>query len=214
MQTLGKKKTNSEKDIKAVTTPVAAPIAKDPLNIPRKIPMDLNIAVTSNVWLLSPAGWYATIELQGGKAQKQNCLVWRERHFTVLHEPCKVLQLLQTLSLRSQGDTRHCNPPGSQRAGAAQPPFPGEVGISHPTQAWMCSYSWTSESRGPKPVPPVTWGIYGGIYGGIWGVWHQLSVMPGAVGPQSIQAGNLHFSTEAADVNIPWRAVTAPILPH
>lgn len=50
------KKPNSEKDIKAVTTPVAAPIAKDPLNIPRKIPMDLNMAVTSNVWLLSPAG--------------------------------------------------------------------------------------------------------------------------------------------------------------
>lgn len=58
------KETNNEKDIKAVTTPVAAPIAKDPLNIPRKIPMDLNIAVTSNVWLLSPAGWYATIELE------------------------------------------------------------------------------------------------------------------------------------------------------
>lgn len=50
------KETNNEKDINAVTTPVAAPIAKDPLNIPRKIPMDLNIAVTSNVWLLSPAG--------------------------------------------------------------------------------------------------------------------------------------------------------------
>lgn len=50
------KNPKSEKDIKAVTTPVAAPIAKDPLNIPRKIPMDLNIAVTSNVWLLSPAG--------------------------------------------------------------------------------------------------------------------------------------------------------------
>lgn len=44
------------KDIKAVTTPVAAPMANDPLNIPRKIPMDLNMAVTSNVWLLSPAG--------------------------------------------------------------------------------------------------------------------------------------------------------------
>ncbi|CAO2621998.1 hypothetical protein LEMLEM_LOCUS17368, partial [Lemmus lemmus] len=47
-------------DIKAVTTPVAAPIAKDPLKIPRKIPIDLNMAVTSKVWLLSPAGWYAT----------------------------------------------------------------------------------------------------------------------------------------------------------
>jgi hypothetical protein len=53
-----------QKDIKAVTTPVAAPIAKDPLKIPRKIPIDLNMAVTSKVWLLSPAGWYATIELQ------------------------------------------------------------------------------------------------------------------------------------------------------
>lgn len=53
----GEEKEHKEKDIKAVTTPVAAPIAKDPLNIPRKIPMDLNIAMTSNVWLLSPAGW-------------------------------------------------------------------------------------------------------------------------------------------------------------
>lgn len=56
---------HQRKDIKAVTTPVAAPIAKDPLNIPRKIPIDLSIAMTSNVWLLSPAGWYATIELEG-----------------------------------------------------------------------------------------------------------------------------------------------------
>lgn len=35
------------------------------------------------------------------------------------------------------------------------------------------------------------------------GGWHQLSVMPGAVGPRSIQVGNLHFSSEAAAVNIP-----------
>lgn len=80
LQTLGKMQ---QKDIKAVTTPVAAPIAKEPLNIPRKIPMDLNIAVTSNVWLLSPAGWYATIELQeGGKAhtRTKQPLVWMERH--------------------------------------------------------------------------------------------------------------------------------------
>lgn len=45
--------------------------------------MDLNIAVTSNVWLLSPAGWYATIELkEGGKAhtRTEHCLVWREKH--------------------------------------------------------------------------------------------------------------------------------------
>lgn len=45
------------KDIRAVTTPVAAPMANDPLKIPRKIPMDLNMAVTSKVWLLYPAGW-------------------------------------------------------------------------------------------------------------------------------------------------------------
>ena len=74
----GEKKEHKEKDIKAVTTPVAAPIAKDPLNIPRKIPMDLNIAVTSNVWLLSPAGWYATIELKEGRkahTRTKHCLV-------------------------------------------------------------------------------------------------------------------------------------------
>lgn len=80
MQTLGK---TTKKDIKAVTTPVAAPIAKDPLNIPRKIPMDLNIAVTSKVWLLSPAGWYATMELkEGGKAhtRTRRSLVGRKKH--------------------------------------------------------------------------------------------------------------------------------------
>lgn len=74
---------NNKKDIKAVTTPVAAPIAKDPLNIPRKIPIDLNIAVTSNVWLLSPAGWYATIELKEERkahTRTKHSLVWRERH--------------------------------------------------------------------------------------------------------------------------------------
>lgn len=75
---------NNKKDIKAVTTPVAAPIAKDPLNIPRKIPIDLNIAVTSNVWLLSPAGWYATIELkEGEKAHTgaKHSLVWGDGDF-------------------------------------------------------------------------------------------------------------------------------------
>lgn len=43
------KRSNIVEDINAVTTPVAAPIAKDPLNIPRNIPIDLNIAAMSNV---------------------------------------------------------------------------------------------------------------------------------------------------------------------
>lgn len=72
----------------------------------------------------------------------------------------------------------------------------------------MCSYSWTLESREPKPVSRVVFMVVSG------GGWHQLSVMPGAVGPQSIQAGNFHFSSEAADVNVPQRAVTAPVPPH
>ena len=49
----------------AVETPVATPRANEPLKTPRKTPKDLSIAMTSKVWLLSPAGWYATIDLEG-----------------------------------------------------------------------------------------------------------------------------------------------------
>lgn len=45
-----------KKDIKAVTTPVTAPIVKEPLNIPRKMPTDLKKAAASKVWVFSPAG--------------------------------------------------------------------------------------------------------------------------------------------------------------
>lgn len=47
----------------AVMTPVATPRAKDPLKTPRKIPKDFSRAVASKLWLLSPVGWYATMEL-------------------------------------------------------------------------------------------------------------------------------------------------------
>lgn len=46
-----------EKDMMAVTTPVATPREKEPLKTPRNIPKDLSIAMTSKVWLLSPCGW-------------------------------------------------------------------------------------------------------------------------------------------------------------
>lgn len=46
-----------EKDMMAVTTPVATPRAKEPLKTPRNIPKDLSRAMTSKVWLLSPCGW-------------------------------------------------------------------------------------------------------------------------------------------------------------
>lgn len=50
--------------MRAVTIPVATPRAKEPLKTPRKIPKDFSIAVPSKVWLLSPCGWYATIDLK------------------------------------------------------------------------------------------------------------------------------------------------------
>lgn len=50
--------------MKAVMTPVATPRAKDPLKTPRKMPKDFNMAMASKLWLLSPAGWYATMELK------------------------------------------------------------------------------------------------------------------------------------------------------
>lgn len=54
------------KDINAVTTPVAIPRAKEPLKTPRKMPKDFSMAMASNVWLLFPSGWYATIDLEKG----------------------------------------------------------------------------------------------------------------------------------------------------
>lgn len=50
--------------MRAVTIPVATPRAKEPLKTPRKIPKDFSIAMPSKVWLLSPCGWYATIDLK------------------------------------------------------------------------------------------------------------------------------------------------------
>lgn len=54
---------NREQDMSAVMTPVATPRAKDPLKTPRKMPKDFSRAMASKLWLLSPAGWYATMEL-------------------------------------------------------------------------------------------------------------------------------------------------------
>lgn len=48
---------NVKKDIRAVTTPVTAPIMKEPLNIPRKTPTDLKNAAASKAWVFSPVGW-------------------------------------------------------------------------------------------------------------------------------------------------------------
>lgn len=42
-------KTQPVKDIKAVTTPVATPRAKEPLKTPRKMPKDFSMAMASNV---------------------------------------------------------------------------------------------------------------------------------------------------------------------
>lgn len=50
--------------MRAVTTPVATPRAKEPLKTPRKMPKDFNKAMASKLWLLSPVGWYATMELK------------------------------------------------------------------------------------------------------------------------------------------------------
>lgn len=83
--------------------------------------MDLNIAVTSNVWLLSPAGWYATIELQErGKAhtRTKQPLVWMERH---LHEATEA-----NINPEKPGrQIPHCNSFGI----AAFPPYPRAFGI-------------------------------------------------------------------------------------
>lgn len=47
----------SKKDIRAVTTPVTAPMVKEPLNMPIKMPTDLKKAAASKVCVFSPAGW-------------------------------------------------------------------------------------------------------------------------------------------------------------
>lgn len=43
--------------MRAVTTPVAAPITKEPLKIPRKTPTDLKKAEASNMCVFAPLGW-------------------------------------------------------------------------------------------------------------------------------------------------------------
>lgn len=48
---------NYKKDIRAVTTPVTAPMVKEPLNIPRKMPTDLKKAAASKACVFNPAGW-------------------------------------------------------------------------------------------------------------------------------------------------------------
>lgn len=61
---------NRWRDMRAVMTPVATPRAKDPLKTPRKMPKDFNMAMASKLWLLSPAGWYATMELKSRQTRK------------------------------------------------------------------------------------------------------------------------------------------------
>lgn len=57
--------------MRAVMTPVATPRAKEPLKTPRKMPKDFNMAMASKLWLLSPAGWYATMELKDRQKRVQ-----------------------------------------------------------------------------------------------------------------------------------------------
>lgn len=64
--------------MKAVMTPVATPRAKEPLKTPRKMPKDFNKAVASKLWLLSPAGWYATMELKGNETRDAEGNVYTE----------------------------------------------------------------------------------------------------------------------------------------
>lgn len=62
----------TEKDIRAVMTPVATPREKDPLKTPRKTPKDFSTAMASKLWLLSPAGWYATTELKDSRSTQKH----------------------------------------------------------------------------------------------------------------------------------------------
>lgn len=66
----------------AVTTPVATPREKEPLKTPRNIPRDLSSAMASKVWLLSPCGWYATIDLKYHRKQTTTTS-WRQSTETV-----------------------------------------------------------------------------------------------------------------------------------
>lgn len=91
-----------------------------------------------------------------------------------------------------------CNPLGSQCAVAAHPPCPGEFGISHPPSLNVQLLLDIREQGTKAHALCDTWCLWWHLGG-----WHQLSVMPGAVGPRSIQVGNLHFSSEAAAVNNP-----------
>lgn len=43
--------------MRAVTTPVTAPIAKEPLKMPKKIPTDVKKAEASNMCVFTPLGW-------------------------------------------------------------------------------------------------------------------------------------------------------------
>ncbi len=67
------KTAKGEKDMRAVMTPVATPRAKDPLKTPRKMPKDFNKAMASKLWLLSPVGWYATMELRDRRTKSNHC---------------------------------------------------------------------------------------------------------------------------------------------
>lgn len=126
------------------------------------------------------------------------------------HHATRALQSATTAANTEPEEPGRNNTLQSPGISGCTPSLSGGVWDRPPQPDWMCSYSWTLESRGPKPMSRVMCSIYGGV----WRVLHQLSAMPGAVGPQSIQAGNFHFSTEAAEVNVPQRAVTAPVLPH
>lgn len=79
------------KDMNAVMTPVDTPRAKDPLKTPRKTPKDLSMAMASKLWLLSPAGWYATMDLEGR---------WRTR---------KHVKIRKALNTNSGGERVHAH---------------------------------------------------------------------------------------------------------
>lgn len=91
--------------------------------------MDLNIAVTSNVWLLSPAGWYATIELEEEESTRTKLLSLEGE---APHGSTRALQSATTAANtepEEPGRNNTLQSPGI----TAHPPCPGEFGISHPT---------------------------------------------------------------------------------
>lgn len=79
----------------AVTTPVATPREKEPLKTPRNIPNDLSSAMTSKVWLLSPCGWYATIDLKHHRKQTIN-----DNMMETKYRGCKISALKKQNYLR------------------------------------------------------------------------------------------------------------------